>query len=426
MDIINIEADYLNRPYYTCTSKNGSWSDYSPSSWLSCERSPDISKIDIYPCLSDYAGTDSSVKLLIQSGDYVCETDYLDNNGNDLARGYKSSYRSDLLGSCQNLTIVDDSLSIAFVHGGYDALCVGNVFIHGFSNLHYGRFQEYRCDIPFQETFEYVTAGFYQCEPFEVEPGKAVHSIKPHICDIVHAGSSTGFDYGVAFEFCDSESCCKTNYLDFLVYDELVRGTSEIYDQPGALGSCYGFLLDRKDHNVYFYIHNTNTDSICLTGVDLFSMREKTLYPFVTCQTPGKTPIWVTNERQGPFQCQTGNETVITQIESQICDERYAGSDSGIEMFICQDANFTNCCTTPILDKSGEDDFEVGDFAVYGPRHLGNCTNFPVNDNEVNLSIKNNGYDSICFNHVGLRTTEGHSLHCYMPNEAAYWVEDGK
>ena len=30
-----------------------------------------------------------------------------------------------------------------------------------------------------------------------------------------------------------------------LYYDELARGSAVIYSQPGALGQCYGFALDR-------------------------------------------------------------------------------------------------------------------------------------------------------------------------------------
>ena len=73
--------------------------------------------------------------------------------------------------------------------------------------------------------------------------------IRPHICHETHSGSSTGFDYGVAFELCTSNAnnteCCRTNYLDMLYYDELARGSAVIYSQPGALGQCYGFALDR-------------------------------------------------------------------------------------------------------------------------------------------------------------------------------------
>ena len=33
---------------------------------MECFRSPDISRIDVFPCLSDYAGTDSAVLLAMQ------------------------------------------------------------------------------------------------------------------------------------------------------------------------------------------------------------------------------------------------------------------------------------------------------------------------------------------------------------------------
>ena len=60
---------------------------------MECDRSPDISRIDVFPCLSDYAGTDSAVRLALQSEKELCFTNVLDNNGNDLARGWKNSYR---------------------------------------------------------------------------------------------------------------------------------------------------------------------------------------------------------------------------------------------------------------------------------------------------------------------------------------------
>ena len=63
------------------------------SDWMECERSPDISRVDVFPCLSDYAGTDSAVRLALQSERELCFTNVLDNNGNDLARGWKNSYR---------------------------------------------------------------------------------------------------------------------------------------------------------------------------------------------------------------------------------------------------------------------------------------------------------------------------------------------
>ena len=75
---------------------------------------------------------------------------------------------------------------------------------------------------------------------------RSVWGIRPHICHETHSGSSTGFDYGVAFELCtpsNASDCCRTNYLDMLYYDELVTGSAVIYSQPGALGQCYGFAL---------------------------------------------------------------------------------------------------------------------------------------------------------------------------------------
>ena len=68
-------------------------SSKSVSDWMDCDRSPDISRIDVFPCLSDYAGTDSAVRLALQSEKELCFTNVLDNNGNDLARGWRNSYR---------------------------------------------------------------------------------------------------------------------------------------------------------------------------------------------------------------------------------------------------------------------------------------------------------------------------------------------
>ena len=250
-DTINLQVGYLDRLRFTC-GKNGSdthtWtnSGKSVSDWMECDRSPDISRIDVFPCLSDYAGTDSAVRLALQSEKELCFTNVLDNNGNDLARGWRNSYRQDVLGDCSLMRILNDSLRLSLVHHGYDALCVGNVIVQGVDG-EFGRSRELKCDIPPQDTIEYDTSAIYDCRPFDPDPAKSVWGIRPHICHETHSGSSTGFDYGVAFELCsaskNASDCCRTNYLDMLYYDELVTGSAVIYSQPGALGQCYGFAL---------------------------------------------------------------------------------------------------------------------------------------------------------------------------------------
>ena len=66
--------------------------------------------------------------------------------------------------------------------------------------------------------------------------GQIIYFREVLISETVFKGSSTGFDYGVAFEFCNEKSneCCKTNYLDIIFYDELVAGSSLLYDLPGT------------------------------------------------------------------------------------------------------------------------------------------------------------------------------------------------
>ncbi len=69
--------------------------------------------------------------MRIKSGNSSCVTGVLDNNGNDLSRGHFSTYRQDVLGECSRLSVpAGEEISVAFKHGGSDALCVGNVFIH--------------------------------------------------------------------------------------------------------------------------------------------------------------------------------------------------------------------------------------------------------------------------------------------------------
>lgn len=141
----------MDRSRYSCSHVNdtGVWTDYSNGAWLQCTISPDISRIDVYPCLSDYAGTDSSVLLALQSESELCFTDILDNNGNDLARGYKNSYRQDVLADCSAMRIQNNALRMSVVHGGYDALCLGTVLVQGVDGK-FGRNREFKVGLRFQ------------------------------------------------------------------------------------------------------------------------------------------------------------------------------------------------------------------------------------------------------------------------------------
>ena len=46
----------------------------------------------------------------------------------------------------------------------------------------------------------------------------------------------------------------------------------ELYFFAGALGECYGFEIDNEKVNVTYTLHNSNSDAICIEGVDIFSL----------------------------------------------------------------------------------------------------------------------------------------------------------
>ena len=212
--------------------------------------------------------------------------------------------------------------------------------------------------------------------------------IRPHICHETHSGSSTGFDYGVAFELCspsNASDCCRTNYLDMLYYDELVTGSAVIYSQPGALGQCYGFALDRDTLTVS--VQNTNSaDAICVESVDVFvKQQSRGEFPYASCDVG---QLWTSSgDWEGPFDCRSARETTIAQIEIYVCDVAFAGSDSPIELQICRatgssassdsknstdDASIGSrkCCSTGVLDRPEKDDFERGDYEIYSGSQL--------------------------------------------------------
>ena len=67
-----LQVGYLDRSRFTCRRNKSDpqvWTGRgnSVSDWMECDRSPDISRIDVFPCLSDFAGTDSAVRLALQS-----------------------------------------------------------------------------------------------------------------------------------------------------------------------------------------------------------------------------------------------------------------------------------------------------------------------------------------------------------------------
>lgn len=420
-DYINLQVDYISKAFATCQVINGVWTDYSSSDWIKCRDGPDMGRIEIYPCMSDFAGTDSYVSLAIQSANKQCVTNYLDNNGNDLARGHVSTYRQDVLGDCQSLEVQENDLQLGVWHFGADALCLGVVLIHA-KNRAMQRDHVFKCDIPHQELIEYKKTELYNCTTFQPDHTKAISGIRPFICDEDYAGSSTGYDYGVYFIICSTYGCCQTNYLDVLYHDELVRGDSRLYNQPGGLGQCFGFEIDRS--NVTYTLVNTNTaDNICINSMEIFTRASSNLYPYVKCNTPSGS-LWADNESQGPFPCSNPIETQVSQIETRVCDSHGSGTDSALEIKICRNG-FSDCCSTKILDKVGSDDFEESDFSVYSGNHLGNCSDFMINSDVINLSIINQGNDGVCFLSVNIRTMTGNVLKCYIPNEIEYWTSSG-
>ncbi len=178
----------------------------------------------------------------------------------------------------------------------------------------------FRCQIPFQYTLEDGTSPSFPCRPKPTNgEGSSLGGVRPHICDVVHAGSTTGFDYGVAFRFYDANgSSCSTNYLDMLYYDELVRGSSELYSQTGAMGGCYGFDLGGGPFR--FEVLNTGADALCLDGVDAYSVRATSVFgglvpPSVRCRLPG--PVWTEESQAGPFEC-SGRPTHLAHVVVQV------------------------------------------------------------------------------------------------------------
>ncbi len=82
--------------------------------------------------------------MRIESGNSSCVTGILDNNGNDLSRGGVSTYRQDVLGRCSDLQVSGGEIRVSFIHGGYDALCLGNVFVHAKGEKPYQDAVKYR------------------------------------------------------------------------------------------------------------------------------------------------------------------------------------------------------------------------------------------------------------------------------------------
>ena len=161
-------------------------------------------------------------------------------------------------------------------------------------------------------------------------------------------------------------------------------------------------------------------------------MASKGLYPYLQCSVPGYEWLWAVKDMtlgpdRGFFPCTSYEKTVVSQIETKVCDESWAGTDSAIQMRICRDglgANAT-CCTTDVFDKNG-DDFERGDFDVYAADVLGACAGFEIGADTVDVSVVNLGEDGVCFDSVNLRTgTEGQVMRCYIPNQTEYWADSG-
>ncbi len=423
VDIVNLQVDYLDRAFYACSKEEGVWSDdYSESEWIHCDKAPHISKIVVHTCLSDYSGTDSPVRIALNSGESFCFTDILDNNGNDLSRGHESVYRQDILDNCKDLKIVNDSLKVSLIHQGYDALCIGNLFIHAATEDN-SKTRMFRCHIPHQETIEYDTSDFFDCVPFKPNKVSAIHGMKPYICSLTHSGSSTGFDYGVAIEVCSGSKCCKTNYLDVLYYDELTTGSSLTYHQPGAMGECHGFDIDRGQNLTYSLV-NTNSDAICIEGLDIFSMQSFSLHPFVHCPAP-EEHLWAEEETKGPYPCQSFGATKISQIEMQVCEHMYSGTDSSLRVQVCRGLNFTDCCSTGTLNR--DDGLSSNDFVVFPHKILGECERFQIGDDYVDASVINEGRDGICLSLFNLRLFSGSILKCSVPlDEESYWIDNGQ
>ncbi|TRY63775.1 hypothetical protein TCAL_11499 [Tigriopus californicus] len=420
-DIINLQVDYISKAFATCEVIGGVWTDYSSSNWIHCQDGPDVARIEIYPCMSDFAGTDSYVSLAIRSADQQCVTNYLDNNGNDLARGHVSTYRQDVLGDCKALEVLENDLQVGLLHFGYDALCLGVVLIHA-KNRAMKRDHVFKCEISHQKLIEYESSEFFKCPKFQPDDTKAISGIRPFICDADYAGSTTGYDYGVHFIICSTTGCCQTNYLDVLYNDELVRGDSRLYNQPGGLGQCYGFEIDRS--NVSYTLVNTNTaDNVCINSVEIFTKASSNLYPYVKCNAPSGS-LWADNESKGPYSCSNPIETLVSQIETRVCDSYGSGTDSALKIKICRNG-FSDCCSTQVLDKIVNDDFEASDFSIYSGNHLGDCSDFMINSDVINLSVINQGNDGVCFLSVNIRTLAGNILKCYIPNEIEYWSSTG-
>jgi hypothetical protein len=96
-----------------------------------------------------------------------------------------------------------------------------------------------------------------------------------------------------------------------LYYDELTTGSAVLYEQPGSLGQCYGFGIERST-NLTVSVVNTNTaDAVCVESVDIYVKHSLGQFPFASCPVG----VWTTDAKPvGPFECRSAQDTTIAQV----------------------------------------------------------------------------------------------------------------
>ena len=318
------------------------------------------------------AGTDSSIQMRIYQGEKQCSTDILDNRYNDLTRNSINIYRTDILGNCRDFTIdLEDTedVFIAIKNSGTDAIHLKFIKFVVRSQM---EIVQMKCRLPVQGiSVEGRLSRKFPCYRFKIPfyANDRVSAIglttgsKDYLGNTEGGGGSSG---PILIHLESNGEKCVTYALRHLEKSKTTKVKEDL------LNTCEGFQIGNNEVDVF--IENLNGDSVGVEYIQIYNFVDITT-PLINCKLPDN--FWrIEREKVGPATCSVSTDHQLKSVKMSVCDVVYAGTDSGINLEICEEVGSRKCCKTTL--DSIKNDFERGDWMEFGPEVLKSCTNFKV------------------------------------------------
>jgi len=420
-----------------------------------CTSKSSVYKIKTHTSNVSGSGTDHNVRMTLRVFENEkddkpkkeCQTNWLDNYGNDRVTGNTDTYGGEDLGECgddftevvegayQNKRIeieIELAKSNGILHEDAWSIDLLKVYLVGNPSetniLSCKLYHAGKAGVGEGFNVTVYSSGprqTFDCVMMKGSNSTMLQQIEVHTCDNTDAG--TGSDT-MKFKLCDQKDlvgqqknldghCCTTNRMaPNLVRNKwsLIDGDNFSKGDDGGekLGECEGFDFSKMT-DVWIGVDNPSTNAGCIDQMRFYGTTTNTTWgiPFGACHFHrvwsdshliqlyydpyGKRYTEWENWRDRPVKCSLNKKLTIKTISVQVCDKN-KGTDPGSKrkiQAIIKNGNGQNCTTSPMGP------FNPGNFVDF--KSLGSeCAKMAIGQ-QVEMNIVNvDDDDGLCLSKI--------------------------